>query len=142
MLSLLVLSFACAQLVCCFVFNNCFYVSMHNNCNRCCKSILHFHDFITCSSCKSDFHTRCIYTDIVDHWFCFNCGTLFPFNHYVDDDEFKYALFCFDNSIDYNNLLDLRLNPFHYDNVLHDADNNLLKFNAIYIGPHHRYKKI
>ena len=40
-------------------------------------------------------------------------------------------MFCFDNSIDYNNLLELRLNPFLYDNVLHDADNNLLKFNAI-----------
>ena len=70
-------------------------------------------------------------TDIVDNWLCFNCtGTLFPFNHYLDDDEFKYALFCFDNSIEYNRLLNLRLNPFLYDNVLHDADDNLIKFNA------------
>ena len=105
---------------------------MPNNCNKCCKSILHHHEFVTCSSCKSNFHTRCIYTDIVDNWLCFNCtGTLFPFNHYLDDDEFKYALFCFDNSIEYNRLLNLRLNPFLYDNVLHDADDNLIKFNAI-----------
>ena len=39
---------------------------------------------------------------------CFHCtGNIFPFNHFVDDDEFKFALFTFDNTIEYNDFLNL-----------------------------------
>ena len=72
---------------------------------------------------------------MITAWFCFNCtGIIFPFNHYLDDDEFKFALFCFSNSVEFNNLLNLKLNPSLYDNAIRTAANdndNLSHFNAI-----------
>jgi hypothetical protein len=81
---------------------------------------------ILCKFCNSLYHTRCVYTDVdnYDDWLCFNCtGTLFPFNHYVDDNEYKFALFTFDNSVDFNRLLSLKLNPFDFNDMLNNSEN-------------------
>ena len=66
---------------------------------------------------KGSYHKRCIFGNVNDHqWMCFNCtGSLFPFNHILDDNEFRYSLYYFHNSIEYNRLLSLKLNPFVFD---------------------------
>jgi hypothetical protein len=99
-------------------------------CNFCVKNILDYQSKILCSSCKLYYHTRCVYSNLEIHdWLCFNCiGNIFPFNHYVDDDEFKFALFTFDNSVDYNNLLGLKLNPFNLDNTICNSFNDYGNF--------------
>ncbi len=92
------------------------------NCNTCNKNILSHQSWILCKLCNSHYHTRCVYTDIVEEWYCFKCtAELFPFNHYVDDDEFKFALFCFDNTLDFNRMLSLKLNPFNFEDVFHSV---------------------
>ena len=59
-----------------------------------------------------------IFTITLGIWFCFNCtGDIFDFNHYTDDDEFKFALFTFDHDIDYNRLLILKLNSFVLNDI-------------------------
>ena len=99
---------------------------MAEKCNSCVKNILHHQPKILCNVCNKYYHIRCVYTDLPhdDVWFCFKCnGNIFPFNHYVDDDEFKFALFCFDNSINYNRMLSLKLNPFVFNDMLNNSDN-------------------
>ena len=49
-------------------------------------------------------------------------GNIFPFNHYVDDDEFKFALHTFDYSLDFNRFLGLKLNPFVINDVISNED--------------------
>ena len=56
---------------------------------------------------------------------CFNCtGSLFPSNHILDDNEFRYSLHYFHNSIEYNRLLSLKLNPFVFDDLINDNTAN------------------
>jgi hypothetical protein len=62
--------------------------------------------------------------DNSDSWFCSKCsGDIFPFNHFVDDDEFKFALFTYDSSIKYNKMLSLKLNPFVFEDMMNNSDN-------------------
>ena len=87
---------------------------------------------IRCDSCNLYYHVRCVYTDMNDgfDWYCFKCtGELFPFNHYVDDDEFRFVLFCHGNSTNYNRMLSLKLNPFQIDDQLHNARNEYSSLN-------------
>ena len=87
-------------------------------CKTCNKNILPHHSKFLCCNCNHFYHTRCVYTDCdqSQNWICFKCtGDIFPFNHYVEDDEFKFALFTFEHSYEYNQLLDLKLNPFNLD---------------------------
>ena len=99
------------------------------NCNKCYKCINNDRK-LCCKFCNSYYHKRCVYgnSDDVD-WLCYKCtGDLFPFNHIIDDDEFTYALCYFNNSIDYNRLLDLKFNPYLFecsthDNHIHNLDN-------------------
>ena len=93
---------------------------MVNICNSCSKSILNYQQRILCRSCNLYYHTRCIYTDTSKHlnWFCFKCtGELFAFNHYVDDDEFKFAIYNYGSSVSYNRMLSLKLNPFGFEMI-------------------------
>ena len=89
-------------------------------CKKCSKDI--FNNYVTCKFCKCLYHKRCIFGNVNDdHWMCFNCtGSLFPFNHILDDNEFRYSLHYFRNSIDYNRLLSLKLNPFVFDDIINE----------------------
>ncbi len=92
------------------------------DCKTCSKNILNHQSWILCKICSSHYHTRCVYTDVVDDWFCFKCtGEIFPFNHYNDDDEFKFAISCFDNTLDFNRMLSLKLNPFIFEDNFRTA---------------------
>lgn len=100
---------------------------MDNTCNSCCKNISPYQRKILCSSCNSFYHTRCVYTDITVNWICFKCtGEIFPFNHFVDDDEFRFALFCLNNTLDYNRMLSLTFNPYHFDDDINNSTNDNL----------------
>ena len=91
-------------------------------CTKCCKSIHGNQSFITCVLCKLSYHIRCIFTDVSENWYCFNCtGEIFPFNHYLDDDEFKFALHCFDNTIEFNRMLSLKFNPYNFEDMFHSS---------------------
>ena len=47
---------------------------------------------------------------------CFTCtGEIFPFNHILEDDEFMYSLQYFHNSVEYNNFLELKFNPYLFE---------------------------
>ncbi len=95
-------------------------------CRVCCKDILMRQPHVTCNLCKLSFHSRCIYTDITDNWFCSQCNSeIFPFNHFVDDDEFKFALFCLDNTIDFNRLISLKFNPLNFEELLHNSHESI-----------------
>ena len=97
------------------------------NCKTCNKNILNHQQYIKCVLCNCNFHVRCLHTSISDDWYCSICtGNTFPFNHYIDDDEFKFALFSFDNTLEYNRLLSLKFNPFNFEEMVrtsqHEAD--------------------
>jgi hypothetical protein len=94
--------------------------TMVNVCNSCNKNISDNQPKIRCIHCIFFYHTRCVYSNLeICDWLCFNCtGDIFPFNHYVDDDEFKFVLFTFKNSVEYNDLLGLKLNPFNLDDTI------------------------
>ena len=53
-------------------------------------------------------------------------GSLFPFNHILDDNEFRYSLHYFINLVEYNRFLNLKLNPFVFDDIINDPANNLV----------------
>ena len=96
----------------------------NSKCKSCSKDIYKHQSKIVCNSCNCLYHTRCIYSDITVNWFCFKCtGELFPFNHFVEDDEFRFALFCFNNTLDYNRMLALRFNPFKFEDDLRNSTN-------------------
>ena len=93
-------------------------------CKSCSKDILIYQSKIVCSACNCLYHNRCTYSDYAVIWFCFKCtGDLFPFNHYVEDDEFRFSLFCFNNTLEYNRMLALRLNPFKFEDDLRKSTN-------------------
>ena len=101
------------------------------NCNFCRKSILR-QPFLVCSFCNNYFHKRCVDNNVSnnDDWLCFTCtGDIFPFNHFVDDDEFKFALFTYNCSVDFNRLLSLKFNPFVFNEMI-ENDGNLLNYNV------------
>ena len=101
-------------------------------CKKCTNIIVNDH-YILCSFCNCTYHNRCVYGPMSDpHWLCSDCtGSLFPFNHILDDDEFRYSLDYFYNSVEYNKLLSLKLNPFLFDDVINnDSANNLLNPNS------------
>ena len=106
--------------------------TMVNECNCCGKNISHSQSKLRCCNCMLYYHTRCVYTNAdVQDWLCFHCtGNIFPFNHFVNDDEFKFALFTFDNSIEYNDFLNLKFNPINLDDVIHNAFNDHLGLNS------------
>ena len=67
--------------------------TMVSVCNCCSKNMSHSQPKLLCCNCNLNYHTRCVYTNAnVQDWLCFYCtGNIFPFNHYVDDDEFRFA---------------------------------------------------
>ena len=102
-------------------------------CNKCNDCIFNKDHKICCNFCKCSYHKRCVYGNLdVEDFVCFNCtGDIFPFNHILDDDEFKFALCYFNNSIEYNSLLNLKFNPYLYEhNANDDALHNLDKHNV------------
>ena len=97
-------------------------------CKKCFKDI--FSNYAICKFCKCSYHKRCIFGNVNnDQLMCFNCtGNLFPYNHIFDDNEFRYSLHYFHNSIEYNRLLSLKLNPFAFDDFINDnTANDLVK---------------
>ena len=104
------------------------------NCDKCNKCISNNNHKICCEFCNSNYHKRCVHGNFDDvNWLCFNCsGNLFPFNHILDDDEFKFALCYFNNSVEYNRLLSLKFNPYLYECNAHDniSHNNLINYNT------------
>ena len=92
------------------------------NCNKCNKCIFNNNHILRCKFCNSNYHKRCVYGNHDDdNWMCFNCsGNLFPFNHIIDNDEFKFALCYFNNSVEYNKLLNLKFNPYLYECTAQD----------------------
>ena len=103
------------------------------NCNKCLQDIDN-NNFVDCKFCNSSYHKRCVYGNVNDELqICFNCtGNLFPFNHILDDDEFRYSLKYFhSNSIEYNRVLSLKLNPFVFDEIINnDSAYNLINPNS------------
>ncbi len=98
-----------------------------------CTSNINNDCYVICKYCNCFYHKRCVHGNISDpHWMCFSCtGTLFPFNHILDDDEFRYSLQYFHTSVEYNKFLSLKLNPFVLDDVINnDFANNLLNPNS------------
>ena len=96
-------------------------------CNRCTKDIRHHQQHIICKACNLYYHTRCISSNINRSydWFCQDCnGDLFPFNHILDDNEFKFSIHYFDNSFDYNKMLNLKLNPFLFEDLYSMLNNH------------------
>ena len=96
-------------------------------CNKCSKSIsdtCNNRNVIKCNFCTCVYHKRCVYGNIDDvDWMCFDCtGELFPFNHILDDNEFKFCLAYLNHSFDYNKLLSMRFNPFMFNDLV---DNEL-----------------
>ena len=109
-------------------------MSVVEKCFSCSKDIRNRQPQIKCNFCNTFYHTRCVITDDNNHddWICFKCtGDIFPFNHYIDDDEFKFALFSFDNTVEYNRMLSLKFNPFVINDMLNNAD-NLIDYNLSY----------
>ena len=95
-------------------------------CKVCCKDILIRQPNVTCNLCKCNFHIRCVYTDITENWFCVQCNSdIFPFNHIVDDDEFKFALFCLDNTIDFNRMISLKFNPLSFEELMRNSHQSI-----------------
>ena len=91
---------------------------MANNCNFCSKQIKPHQSKILCNICNLNYHSHCVYTDVntIEEWYCFQCtGKMFPFNHYLDDDEFKFGLFTLNNTLEYNRILYLKFNPFDFN---------------------------
>ena len=103
---------------------------MTHNCNCCRKSILR-QPHSVCCFCNNYFHKRCVGNDLPNNdWLCFTCtGDIFPFNHFVDDDEFKFALFTYHCSVDFNRLLGLKFNPFVFNEMI-ENDGNLFNYNV------------
>ena len=76
---------------------------MHNSCNLCNRHV-HSHSYhLKCSLCHKLTHLKCLplvsHTDTLytqrhnDNWFCAKClQSVFPFNHYHDDDDFNEAI--------------------------------------------------
>ena len=104
---------------------------MTSSCNQCYNLILR-QPFLICSFCNAFFHKRCVNVDVNDvNWLCMNCsGEIFPFNHYIDDDEFNFALHTFNSSVDYNKLLSLKFNPFVVNDMLLNND-DLHNYNVL-----------
>ena len=64
-------------------------------------------------------HNGCVIIVLVLH---------FHLNHIIDDDEFQYSLKYFHNSVEYNKLLGLKLNPFVFEDMVNnESANNLIK---------------
>ena len=103
---------------------------MDNSCKFCCKAILR-QPYLKCCICNQYYHKRCVISDIYTDnlsWFCMACtGSIFPFNHYIDDDEFNFALFTNACSIEFDRMLNLKFNPFTFD-LAHNY--NLNNFNT------------
>ena len=99
---------------------------MVNECNCCGKNISHSQSKLRCCNCMLYYHTRCVYTNAdVQDGYVFT--VLVIFSHLtilLNDDEFKFALFTFDNSIEYNDFLNLKFNPINLDDVIHNAFND------------------
>ena len=85
-----------------------------------------FSNYAICRFCKCSYHKRCIFGNVNDdQWMCFNCtGSLFPLIIILDDNEFRYSPHYFHNSIEYNRLLSLKLNPFVFDDFINDSTAN------------------
>ena len=77
--------------------------SQNRTCNICVKRVLSHAHRLQCSNCKDLVHVNCLpfvsKTDSIykerenNLWFCKKCvQTIFPFNHYDEDDEFMEVL--------------------------------------------------
>ena len=91
------------------------------SCMYCCKCLRGKN--IVCAICKNSVHLKCANlshnAQPVTDWYCKNClGSILPFNHIVDNNEFIQELNnCYLNEpIDYNKLLSLKINPFDLNN--------------------------
>ncbi len=104
---------------------------MAHDCNFCRKSISR-QTYAVCSFCKNPFHKRCVGNHVLnnDSWLCLTCtGNIFPFNHFIDDDEFKFALFTYNCSVEFDRLLSLKFNPFVLNELI-ENDANLHNYSV------------
>lgn len=95
-------------------------------CSKCLKG----NPNLTCAICQHSIHHQCsqlshdeINTHSPNQWFCRDClGSILPFNHFIDDDEFMYELnqYYASEEISFTKLQSLKINPF----ILNDTDDN------------------
>ena len=85
-----------------------------------CRKCLKGNDtFINCAICNRSIHSKCSdesRTLSSANWYCKHCiGSIFPFNHIIDNDEFIHEVKQINNdqTIDFNDLIKLNINPFN-----------------------------
>ena len=98
-----------------------------NDCYICQRRILRHSKILSCFACSLRAHLNCLpsvgQTDSIyenrqsEKWLCTNCTqNEFPFNHFIDDIEFKDALseywFKFSNTFSFGDLERLEFCPF------------------------------
>lgn len=96
-------------------------------CNKCIRV-----NGLTCLICNQSIHSKCyLLNDIeiarANNWYCQYCiGSILPFNHIIDDDEFTHEINQIKNGhkISYAKLQSLKLNPFDINTIDDDDDDN------------------
>ena len=107
------------------------------NCYKCKHRLLTHSNYITCALCKSHFHVNClsVYDDVtnISEWTCEECLiSIFPFNHYEMESDFKRAVFDSHTGKSQNRLkmpiTDKIFNPLSFEDDVCNADvvNNLI----------------
>ena len=85
-------------------------------CGICYSRVLSHSRFFACCICSVDYHIQCL-TDppLINHnqWICSNCCiSVFPFNHYDDDNDFLTEIDSFFGKL---HIDDTEFNPFEID---------------------------
>lgn len=115
-----------------------------SECARCNSRILTHSKVLRCSLCMDQYHLQClpfissedsIYINReVESWFCIQCSAhIYPFNHFDDDTEFRYALtenICDKMSSTLEQLNEMIFNPFDINDD--DTDSPLCNLDPDY----------
>ena len=98
-----------------------------------CRKHLRDKPYINCSVCNQSVHIKCSSSHTNDDtgWYCKYCiESALPFNHIIDDDEFKHEInqFYYNQKISFDDLQQLKINPFN----LNDPDDKIINVNTNY----------
>ena len=107
------------------------------SCSYCLKQLRN-KNHISCLICNQSAHISCALQRSTDEshttsvgWYCKFCiGSVLPFNHIIDDEEFMHELnqFYFDHKISFDELQNLKFNPFN----LNEPNDKIINLNVNY----------